>query len=35
MTLFTCGPVQMYPSTATIRDKGFIHFRTKEYGMRN
>ena len=32
MTLFTCGPVQMYPSTATIRDKGFIHFRTKEYG---
>lgn len=32
MKLFTCGPVQMYPSTATIRDKGFIHFRTKEYG---
>ena len=32
MTLFTCGPVQMYPSTATIRDKGFIHFRTTQYG---
>ena len=32
MTLFTCGPVQMYPSTTTIRNKGFIHFRTKEYG---
>ncbi len=32
MTLFTCGPVQMYPSTATIRDKGFIHFRTIQYG---
>ena len=32
MTLFTCGPVQMYHSTATIRDKGFIHFRTTQYG---
>lgn len=32
MTLFTCGPVQMYPSTTVIRNKGFIHFRTKEYG---
>lgn len=32
MKLFTCGPVQMYPSTATIRDKGFIHFRTEQYG---
>ena len=32
MTLFTCGPVQMYSRTATIRDKGYIHFRTKEYG---
>lgn len=30
--LFTCGPVQMYPSTATIRKNGFIHFRTTEYG---
>ena len=32
MKLFTCGPVQMYPSTTTIRSKGFIHFRTNEYG---
>lgn len=32
MKLFTCGPVQMYPSTAIIRSKGYIHFRTKEYG---
>lgn len=32
MTLFTCGPVQMYPSTANIRSKAYIHFRTKEYG---
>lgn len=32
MKLFTCGPVQMYPSTANIRNLGFIHFRTKEYG---
>ena len=32
MKLFTCGPVQMYPSTTVIRSKGFIHFRTKEYG---
>ena len=32
MKLFTCGPVQMYPSTTIIRSKGFIHFRTKEYG---
>lgn len=30
--LFTCGPVQMYPSTADIRNKGFIYFRTPEYG---
>lgn len=30
--LFTCGPVQMYPSTMDIRNKGFIHFRTNEYG---
>ena len=32
MKLFTCGPVQMYPSTAIIRSKGFTYFRTKEYG---
>lgn len=32
MKLFTCGPVQMYPSTTTIRNKGFIHFRTTQYG---
>ena len=32
MKLFTCGPVQMYPSTTIVRSKGFIHFRTNEYG---
>lgn len=32
MKLFTIGPVQMYPSTATIRSVGFPHFRTKEFG---
>ncbi len=31
MKLFTCGPVQMYPSTTVIRNKGFVHFRTNEY----
>ena len=31
MKLFTIGPVEMYPSTRTIRDKGFVHFRTNEY----
>lgn len=30
--LFTCGPVQMYQSTALIRSKGFTYFRTTEYG---
>lgn len=30
--LFTIGPVEMYPSTKTIREKGFVHFRTIEYG---
>ncbi len=29
--LFTIGPVQMYPSTTTIRAEGFPHFRTDEY----
>ena len=29
--LFTIGPVQMYPSTATVRAKGFPHFRTDEF----
>ena len=32
MKLFTCGPVQMFESTASIRNKGFIYFRTPEYG---
>lgn len=32
MTMFTCGPVQMYPHTLNIRNKGFTYFRTKEYG---
>lgn len=32
MKLFTIGPVEMYPSTQTIRAKGISHFRTTEYG---
>lgn len=31
MKLFTIGPVEMYPSTRVVRDKGFVHFRTNEY----
>ena len=31
MKLFTIGPVEMYPSTKTIRNKGIVHFRTDEY----
>ncbi|MCM1265800.1 MAG: aminotransferase class V-fold PLP-dependent enzyme [Candidatus Gastranaerophilales bacterium] len=31
MKLFTIGPVEMYDSTKTIREKGFVHFRTNEY----
>lgn len=31
--LFTIGPVEMYPSTKIVRDKGFVHFRTIEYGQ--
>lgn len=31
MKLFTIGPVEMYPSTKVIREKGFVHFRTNEY----
>lgn len=32
MKLFTIGPVQMYPGTATVRANGFPHFRTTEFG---
>lgn len=32
MKLFTIGPVEMYPTTKIIREKGFPHFRTTEYG---
>lgn len=32
MKMFTIGPVQMYPSTATVRAKGFPYFRTAEFG---
>lgn len=31
MKLFTIGPVEMYPSTRSIREKGFVHFRTDEF----
>ncbi len=31
MKLFTIGPVEMYPSTKIIRDKGFVHFRSNEF----
>lgn len=30
--LFTCGPVQLYPDVANIRNSNCIYFRTKEYG---
>ena len=30
--MFTIGPVEMYPSTKTIRNEGIVHFRTAEYG---
>ena len=33
MKLFTIGPVQMYPSTTTIRSKGFPHFRGPEFSQ--
>ena len=29
--LFTIGPVEMYPSTKNILEKGFVHFRSPEY----
>ena len=32
MKMFTCGPVQMFPSTMIIRNKGYIYFRTQEFG---
>ena len=32
MKLFTCGPVQMYPSVETVRANEIIYFRTSEYG---
>lgn len=32
MKLFTIGPVEMYPSTRSIRENGIQHFRTTEYG---
>ncbi len=32
MKLFTCGPVQMYPSTKEIAQKGYTYFRTDTYG---
>ena len=31
MKLFTIGPVEMYPSTRIVREKGYVHFRTNEY----
>lgn len=33
MKLFTIGPVQMYPSTTTVRAKGFPHFRGEEFSQ--
>ncbi len=32
MKLFTCGPVQMYPSTQNIAQNGYTYFRTDTYG---
>lgn len=32
MTFFTVGPVEMYPSTKNILEKGYTYFRTNEFG---
>lgn len=32
MKIFTVGPVEMYPSTKTILEKGYTYFRTDEFG---
>lgn len=32
MKMFICGPVKMYPSTLSIVSKGYVYFRTKEFG---
>lgn len=32
MKLFTLGPVEIYPETISVYQKGFPHFRTSEYG---
>ena len=31
MTMFTIGPVEMYPSTKSVRLNDFVHFRTAEF----
>ncbi len=33
MTMFTCGPVEMFKEAAIVRSLGFVHFRTSEYGQ--
>ncbi len=32
MTFFTVGPVEMYPSTKNILEKGYTYFRTNKFG---
>ena len=32
MKQFIVGPVEMYPSTKNILEKGYTYFRTQEYG---
>lgn len=32
MKIFTCGPVEMYPSTKKIAQEGYTYFRTDKYG---
>lgn len=32
MTFFTVGPVEMYPSTKNILEKGYTYFRTTQFG---
>ena len=32
MKQFIVGPVEMYPSTKNVLEKGYTYFRTQEYG---
>ncbi len=32
MKLFTCGPVNLFPSVERVREKNILYFRSHEYG---